>query len=130
MRVPSRRRGGPDGGATHLLLAGALAGSLLVIGPAAGSPTSEVAPEPLKAFPGAEGFGTDTPGGRGGTVCQVTNLDNSGDGSLRSCVERPGPRTVIFRTGGTITLDRRLEVTNPYLTIAGQPAPGTEAADA
>ena len=124
MSAPSLRRGGPVGGAKHLLLAGALAGSLFVTGSAAGSTTSEAAPDPLKAFPGAEGFGTDTPGGRGGTVCQVTNLDDSGDGSLRSCVEQSGPRTVIFRTGGTITLESRLEVANPFLTIAGQTAPG------
>ena len=78
----------------------------------------------LRAFPGAEGYGTDTPGGRGGRVCQVTNLNDSGAGSLRACVESSGPRTVIFRTGGTINLQSRLTVTEPFLTIAGQTAPG------
>ena len=78
----------------------------------------------VQAFPGAEGFGTETPGGRGGTVCQVTNLGDSGPGSLRSCVEASGPRYVVFKTGGTISLKNRLTVTNPNLTIAGQTAPG------
>lgn len=78
----------------------------------------------LRAFPGAEGYGTETPGGRGGRVCQVTNLNDSGPGSLRACVESSGPRTVIFRTGGTINLQDRLTVTEPFLTIAGQTAPG------
>jgi pectate lyase len=77
-----------------------------------------------KAFPGAEGFGTDTPGGRGGQVCAVTNLNDSGPGSLRSCIDLAGPRYVVFRTGGTIVLETRLNVVQPYLTIAGQTAPG------
>jgi pectate lyase len=78
----------------------------------------------VKAFPGAEGFGTDTPGGRGGQVCAVTNLNDSGAGSLRACVETPGPRYVVFRTGGTILLQDRISVTQPFITIAGQTAPG------
>jgi pectate lyase len=77
-----------------------------------------------KAFPSAEGFGSDTPGGRGGTVCQVTNLSDSGTGSLRACLTATGPRTVVFRTGGTIEVQSPIVVTNPYLTIAGQTAPG------
>jgi pectate lyase len=78
----------------------------------------------VSAFPGAEGFGTATPGGRGGRVCLVTNLNDSGPGSLRSCVDMAGPRYVVFRTGGTIVLETRLNVVQPYLTIAGQTAPG------
>ena len=78
----------------------------------------------VPAFPGAEGFGTATPGGRGGRVCTVTNLNNAGPGSLRSCVDMAGPRYVVFRTGGTIVLETRLNVTNPFITIAGQTAPG------
>ena len=78
----------------------------------------------VKAFPGAEGFGTDTSGGRGGQVCAVTNLNDSGAGSLRACVEMPGPRFVVFRTGGTILLQDRISVTQPFITIAGQTAPG------
>lgn len=79
---------------------------------------------PARAFPGAEGFGSTTPGGRGGAVCTVTNLNDSGAGSLRSCVERTGPRYVVFRTGGTISLKSRITAEDPYLTIAGQTAPG------
>jgi pectate lyase len=85
--------------------------------------TSPVAAS-TRAFPGAEGFGTDTPGGRDGAVCAVTSLADSGAGTLRSCVERSGPRYVVFKTGGTITLRSRINVTNPYVTIAGQTAPG------
>lgn len=79
---------------------------------------------PLPAFPGAEGFGAGTPGGRGGRVLFVVNLNDSGPGSLRAACEAEGPRTVIFRVSGTIRLTRDLAVRNPYLTIAGQTAPG------
>ena len=78
----------------------------------------------LKAFPGAEGFGTDTVGGRGGQLCKVTNLNESGDGSLRHCVEMSGPRMVIFEVGGTITLTQELRITEPFISIYGQTAPG------
>jgi hypothetical protein len=78
----------------------------------------------LRAFPGAEGFGSDTPGGRGGAVYVVTSLDDAGSGSLRECVEAEGPRTCVFATGGTIVLDSALSATSPFLTIAGQTAPG------
>jgi pectate lyase len=78
----------------------------------------------LPAFPGAMGFGAATPGGRGGRVLSVTNLQDSGPGSLRAALEATGPRTVVFRVAGTITLKSRLLVDNPYLTIAGQSAPG------
>lgn len=78
----------------------------------------------LPAFPGAEGFGANTPGGRGGKVILVTNLDDSGPGSFRAACEAEGPRIVVFRVGGTIKLKSQLTVRNPYLTIAGQTAPG------
>jgi pectate lyase len=81
-------------------------------------------PVPLPAFPGAEGFGADTPGGRGGRVLFVTNLNDAGPGSLRAACEAEGPRTVIFQVSGTIALKSDLAVKNPYLTIAGQTAPG------
>ncbi|HET7537837.1 MAG TPA: hypothetical protein VFJ90_15365 [Candidatus Didemnitutus sp.] len=78
----------------------------------------------LPAFPGAEGFGSTTPGGRGGRVLFVTNLNDSGSGSLRAACEAEGPRMVLFRTSGTIVLKRDITVKSPYLTIAGQSAPG------
>ena len=78
----------------------------------------------IKAFPTAEGFGADAIGGRGGKVIEVTNLDDSGPGSFREAVEASGPRTVIFRISGTIALKKELHISNSFLTIAGQTAPG------
>ena len=78
----------------------------------------------IKAFPTAEGFGAKALGGRGGVVIEVTNLDDSGPGSLRDALEREGPRTVVFRVGGTIAVERSIRVRDPYITIAGQTAPG------
>lgn len=78
----------------------------------------------LPAFPGAEGFGAQTKGGRGGKVYLVTSLEDSGPGTLREALEAEGPRTVVFRVGGTISLESQIKVSNPYLTIAGQTAPG------
>jgi hypothetical protein len=75
------------------------------------------------AFPGAEGYGAYAKGGRGGKVLFVTNLSDAGPGSLREAIETKGPRTVIFRVGGLIET-KGLIVREPYLTIAGQTAPG------
>jgi pectate lyase len=86
------------------------------------SATSEASAIP--AFPGAEGFGSTTPGGRGGKVIFVTNLNDSGAGSLRAACDAEGPRIVTFRVSGLISLASPITVKSPYLTIAGQTAPG------
>lgn len=78
----------------------------------------------IPAFPGAEGFGKYTVGGRGGQVYEVTSLEDSGPGSLRAAVEAAGPRIVVFRVSGTIPLESSIKIRNPYITIAGQTAPG------
>jgi len=78
----------------------------------------------LPAFPGAEGFGADAIGGRGGRVIEVINLDDDGPGSLRAAVAAEGPRIVVFRVAGTIELRTELVLTRPFITIAGQTAPG------
>ncbi|MCC6489225.1 MAG: hypothetical protein IT364_17120, partial [Candidatus Hydrogenedentes bacterium] len=81
-------------------------------------------PKRAPAFPGAEGFGKYAIGGRRGKVYEVINLNDSGPGSFREACEAEGPRTVVFRVSGTIPLESELEIENPYITIAGQTAPG------
>ncbi|MDZ4860341.1 MAG: SUMF1/EgtB/PvdO family nonheme iron enzyme [Candidatus Hydrogenedentes bacterium] len=94
-------------------------------------PVSSEADPVVKAFPTAEGFGAATPGGRGGAVLFVTTLEDFDPGkekpiagSLRAAVDTDGPRTILFRIGGTIALKSDLWITKPFVTIAGQSAPG------
>ncbi|MDR7331127.1 hypothetical protein [Roseateles asaccharophilus] len=82
-------------------------------------------PAPLpRAFPGAEGEGAISLGGRGGRAIYVTTLADAGPGSLRAAVEATGPRTVVFAVSGTIALKTPLRITHGRITIAGQTAPG------
>jgi hypothetical protein len=73
--------------------------------------------------PHYQGFGVRTPGGRGGTIYKVTNLNDAGPGSLRAALTATGPRFVIFEVSGTIALIQPIFITSPFLTIAGQTAP-------
>ncbi len=78
----------------------------------------------LPVFGGAEGFGTRTVAGRGGKVIAVTSLADDGPGTLRAAINDPSPRIIVFSVSGTIELRSELQVNHPFVTIAGQTAPG------
>jgi hypothetical protein len=78
----------------------------------------------VPAFPGAEGGGKFSFGGRGGKIYVVTNLDDSGPGTLREGCETAGPRIIVFNVAGIIHLKMPIFIEAPYITIAGQTAPG------
>jgi hypothetical protein len=78
----------------------------------------------IPAFPGAEGGGKFSFGGRGGRVIVVTNLNDNGPGSFRWACEQGGARIVVFNVSGIIRINTPLIVRAPYITIMGQTAPG------
>ena len=78
----------------------------------------------IPAFPGAEGAGRHSFGGRGGKVMVVTSLHDSGPGTFREACEAGGPRVVVFNVAGIIRLKDRIRIRAPYITIDGSSAPG------
>ncbi|MBS0297582.1 MAG: pectate lyase [Proteobacteria bacterium] len=114
--------------ASSALAAAALCGSMASAAPksppkAAPAATAR-AEAPQLAFPGALGWASHTPGGRGGRIIRVTNLNSEGPGSLREAIETKGPRIIVFEVGGVIDLNQKtLKLMEPYVTIAGQTAP-------
>ena len=91
--------------------------------PWAGRPT-DLPQASIPAFPGAEGGGAYSFGGRGGKVIVVTSLEDNGPGTLREACEMGGARTIVFNVSGIIRLKTPLIIRAPYITIAGQSAPG------
>ncbi len=77
-----------------------------------------------RAFPGAEGWAAQTPGGRGGRIMRVINLNANGPGSFRAALEAQGPRIIVFEVAGVIDMGLTTwTIDQPFLTIAGQTAP-------
>jgi pectate lyase len=86
---------------------------------------SAIVPAGKLAFPGAQGFGAQSLGGRGGRIIPITTLADAGPGSFRACVTADGPRVCVFRVSGVIRFSTAPPVIkSPFLTIAGETAPG------
>jgi pectate lyase len=90
---------------------------------AAGLLTLAATAQAVPVIPGGAGFGMETKGGRGGKVYKVTNVNASGSGSLKACIDATGARTCVFEVSGTIRITSDLIIRNAYLHIAGQTAP-------
>ncbi len=114
----------PAGGLLRILAVFAVIGAFFLSPTLRGESAAQA--EPLQiAFPGAEGYGRFAQGGRGGRIMAVTTLADSGPGSLRNCIEFKGPRICVFRVAGVIRFEKKRPVIyNPYITIAGETAPG------
>ncbi|MCD5381907.1 MAG: hypothetical protein LR017_01170 [Candidatus Pacebacteria bacterium] len=97
---------------------------IVLLGILVSIPGPYLAQAALVSFPGAEGFGRFATGGRGGEICVVTNTNDAGSGSLRACAEKSGKRIIVFKTGGLIKLNSRINVHHDDITIMGQTAPG------
>jgi pectate lyase len=110
--------------AVFLLVANSLAQNAIEPEPGQSPPLPPTLPQGIPAFPGAWGGGMFATGGRGGKVIAVTNLNDSGPGSLRAAIETEGRRIVVFRVAGIIQLKSALDINLPHITIAGQSAPG------
>jgi hypothetical protein len=85
--------------------------------------SGQIPPPAIKAFPTAEGFGANSVGARGGRIIEVTNLNDSGKGTLRSAMEASDPRIVVFRVSGTITLKNAIRVRNLTSPWLAKPRP-------
>lgn len=111
---------------SRLVLPAAVMASLVLFFVPARGQGPAVQPLPgKKAFPGALGYGSLAVGGRGGKIIYVTTLADSGAGSLRACITATVPRVCVFRVNGLIRFTSKPPwITNPYITIAGQTAPG------
>jgi len=117
-------RGASDLNPCNLILSLLVTGLFLSFLSPTPSETSPVTGDTTIAFPGAEGFGKYATGGRGGRVIWVTNLNDSGPGSLREAVSAAGSRYILFSVAGTIQLKSPLEIKKADVSILGQSAPG------